>query len=468
MKRKADKRELRKDNSRLKAEKEKLIEQSKRLSTITQTETDAIITSDESTTIKSWNKGAEKIFGYTEAEVLGKSLEIIIPDDLKKLHGNGINRQNQGKHPKVIGKTVELRAVRKDGTEFPIELTLGKWTGEQKKYYSGIIRDKKKKKKAEAEVKRKNEILNETNIILSQQKQEIQTQAESLQLANNQISEQKENLEKKHEQITSSIQYAKRIQNAVMPSSEIRKKILPEHFILFKPRDVVSGDFYWMRKINQHIVIAVADCTGHGVPGAFMSMLGVALINELVVRKDVVRPDQLLNLLRHKIKKSLNQTGKFNEAKDGMDIAVCIIDTTSNILQYAGANNPLYIIRESNPEKANNDINATKISEHEGFTLFHIKADRQPIGIYLKETPFKNNTIELQKDDKLYMFSDGFVDQTGGDCDRKFMTKNFKKLLLDIHTKAFAEQKIILDETIENWKKGREQIDDIVVLGLKV
>lgn len=467
--RKTIEKELHEKNEKLKNEKEKLLEQTKRLFTISQTDTDAIITSDETGTIKSWNLGAEKIFGYTQDEILGRSIEVIIPEHLRMKHSRGMKRQNEGMPPKAIGKTLELSAVRKNGTEFPIELTLGKWINGSKRYYSGIIRDITRRKKNEAEINKKNDILNETNSILLKQKKEIETQAENLKLANAKISKQKEIIESRHKHTTDSILYAKRIQKAIIPTSSTISNIVPEHFILFKPRDVVSGDFYWIRKINQYLIIAVADCTGHGVPGAFMSVLGVSLLNELVGREEITSSDQLLNLLRAKIKISLNQTNKTNEAKDGMDIAVCVIDTDTNTLQYAGANNPLFIIRESNlPEADRKEIQAVKVSESSGFKLFHLKADRQPIGIYVKETPFRNNTLQLQKNDKLYMFSDGYVDQIGGKHQRKFMIKNFKELLLEIHSKPFIEQKEVLEQTINTWKNNTEQIDDILVVGIKI
>ncbi|MBE9468882.1 MAG: SpoIIE family protein phosphatase [Bacteroidetes bacterium] len=257
-----------------------------------------------------------------------------------------------------------------------------------------------------------------------------------------QISEQKKS-------ITDSIQYASRIQRALLPSKEYRDEILPEHFILFRPRDIVSGDYYWMKQKNGKTIVVAADCTGHGVPGAFMSMLGVAFLNEIANRDDVNDANEILNSLRNHVIKALHQTGKEGESKDGMDIALCVIDADRKKMQFAGAYNPLYLIR-------NNE-------------LIQVKADRMPIGFYFKEAnDFKNNEVELEKDDKLYIFSDGFADQFGGETGRKFMSKKFKQLLTEINNKPMSEQHDILDSTIDNWRGDIEQIDDIIIIGLKI
>ena len=262
------------------------------------------------------------------------------------------------------------------------------------------------------------------------------------------IREQKEIVEEKNKHITDSIIYAKRIQNALLPPEQIIRKELPEHFILFKPRDIVSGDYYWFGRNDENIVIVAADCTGHGVPGAFMSMLGVAFLNEIINKNEVVKANEILNQLREHVITSLRQTGKEGEAKDGMDIAICVIDKKTMNLQFAGANNPLYLVRDGE--------------------LIQIKADRMPIGIYIKTNPFNNNELTLQENDCLYIFSDGYVDQFGGKSNRKFKSKPFKRLLLDINDKPMSEQRTILDDTIEEWKGINEQVDDILVIGIRI
>ena len=204
-----------------------------------------------------------------------------------------------------------------------------------------------------------------------------------------------------------------------------------------------------MTKREHQLVLIAADCTGHGVPGAFMSMLGVSFLNEIVNRHEITEASAILNSLRADIKKTLGQEGKEGEAKDGMDIALCIIDLEKMKMQYAGAYNPLYLFR-------NNE-------------LIEVKADRMPIGIYIKEKEsFTNNDIDLQKDDVFYIFSDGYQDQFGGEDGQKFKTKNYKQLLLEIHQKPMAEQREILDKKIDEWRGKWEQVDDIIILGVRV
>ncbi|MBU8893765.1 MAG: SpoIIE family protein phosphatase [Bacteroidales bacterium] len=263
------------------------------------------------------------------------------------------------------------------------------------------------------------------------------------------VVKQKDEIADKNKSITDSIEYAKRIQTAILPSQEFAEEILPEHFILFRPRDIVSGDFYWMAKKDNLLIVIAADCTGHGVPGAFMSMLGVSFLNEIINTNEVTTANLILNSLRADIKKTLGQEGKEGEAKDGMDIALCVVDFDNMKMQYSGAYNPLYLFR-------NNE-------------LIETKADRMPIGIYVKEKEsFTNNEIKLQKNDVFYISSDGYQDQFGGEDGQKFKTKNYKQLLLDIHQKPMAEQREILNVKIDEWRGKWEQVDDIIIVGIRV
>jgi serine phosphatase RsbU (regulator of sigma subunit) len=200
---------------------------------------------------------------------------------------------------------------------------------------------------------------------------------------------------------------------------------------------------------NDDLVVVAADCTGHGVPGAFMSMLGVAFLNEIVNRAGNFVAAHILNELRAEVKKSLRQTGKKDEAKDGMDIALCIINNKEMKLQFAGAYNPLYLVRNKE--------------------LIQLKADRMPIGIYYKEKDsFTNHTIEILRDDCIYLFSDGYIDQFGGKDGKKFLTRQFQELILSIHAKPMHEQKQVMSETLEKWKGRHDQLDDILVIGFKI
>ena len=263
------------------------------------------------------------------------------------------------------------------------------------------------------------------------------------------VKERTEEILQQKKEIEDSIYYARRIQNAILPDLSKIKLALPEHFILWKPRDIVSGDYYWIKQIDNRILIVAADCTGHGVPGAFMSMLGISFLNEIVHDSIINDAGVILNQMREKVKETLGQTGKEGESKDGMDMAVCIIDKQTMKLCYSGAYNPLYLYR-------NNDLKETK-------------ADKMPIGIYIREkTSFTNHEIDLKPNDVFYIFSDGYVDQFGGPDGRKFKSKKFKTLLHDNHHKPMQEQLQILDHTIEEWKGENSQVDDILVVGIKI
>ncbi len=268
------------------------------------------------------------------------------------------------------------------------------------------------------------------------------------------LAKQKNKLEKINKNITSSIRYAQFIQKAVLPSTDFLKQFIPENFILYIPRDIVSGDFYWIKQVNNFVAIAAADCTGHGVPGAFMSMLGIALLNEVVRLDEHPTANGILNELRKRVKASLHQESVRGAGTDGMDMSLCIIDIENKQIQYSGANNPLFIIREN---------------EEEGTSeLIHIRPDRMPIGVYIKERPFTNHVIQLQTNDQVYQFTDGFIDQFGGQRQEKFKMKRFKKLLLQIHKRPMAEQQELLYEKFDQWRGGVGQLDDVMIIGFKI
>jgi serine phosphatase RsbU (regulator of sigma subunit) len=280
-----------------------------------------------------------------------------------------------------------------------------------------------------------------------QQKEEIQSQAEHLEQANREITNQKNIIERSHYQITASITYAKRIQEAILPKDDMIQMLLPEHFIYYKPRDIVSGDFYFIKLYKNNLFVTAADCTGHGVPGAFMSMLGIAFLNDLIRKPEIENSAQLLDELRNQIKTSLQQTGKSGETQDGMDIAFLTIDIETNSLSYAGANNPLFLIR-------NNE-------------LLVYKADSMPISIFTKERPFTNQKIELQKDDMLYIFSDGFISQFDDRNKDTYKSRRFKELLINMNQKPLSEQKENLESELSKWQGNNMQTDDILVIGIR-
>jgi len=249
-------------------------------------------------------------------------------------------------------------------------------------------------------------------------------------------------------EITDSIKYASRIQNALLPPRDEIDALLPSYFILNKPRNIVSGDYYWVASKDKKVAVAVADCTGHGVPGAFMSILGMSSLNEILNKTEDIRSNEILNQLRAQVIKSLRQTGRTKEAKDGMEIALCVVDFEKKVLQYSGAFRPLYLFRDNE--------------------LIELKGDPMPIGYYhTEDQAFSNQVMPFRAKDMIYMFSDGYVDQLGGPDRKTYKTKRFKELLKVIHWKALAEQKKILESEYEAWKSNIEQIDDILIMGIR-
>mgnify|MGYP005990066665 FL=1 len=275
--------------------------------------------------------------------------------------------------------------------------------------------------------------------ITKKQKQVIEQQKQIVETAKTQ-------LEEKNKEVMDSINYAKRIQDALLKSEEHKSKHLPEHFIFFKPKDIVSGDFYWALEKENNLYLAVADCTGHGVPGALLTMLGNSFLNEINAVDRLLEPSEILNQLREKVILELNQTGKEGESFDGMDISLIQLDLATNELQWSGANNSLYIINEDN--------------------LKEIKPDKQPIGYNYKMTDFTNHSLNLSTGD--YMFSDGYPDQFGGPKGKKYKYNTFKNKLLSIYKAPINEQKQILTTEFENWKGNLEQVDDVCVIGLRI
>lgn len=259
---------------------------------------------------------------------------------------------------------------------------------------------------------------------------------------------QKRIIESKNKDIIDSINYAKRIQDALLKSEEHRQNNLPEYFTLYKPKDIVSGDFYWSIEKQDYWYLAVADCTGHGVPGAFMSMLGVAFLNEITADSHLFTPAEILEQLRSKIVKELGQGGQENETKDGMDISLIRLDLKTKELQWAGANTPLYFIQQER-------INV-------------IKADKQPIGYHLSMKPFTNHILKPETTSTFYLFTDGYADQFGGSKAKKFMNKNLKDLMLSIHSKPMQEQKQLFASNFDSWKGNLEQVDDVCIIGVRI
>jgi len=268
------------------------------------------------------------------------------------------------------------------------------------------------------------------------------------------VVQQKEVIEIKNKHIMDSIRYAKRIQNDILPPDKYVKELLPKSFILYKPKDIVSGDFYWMTKKNNLVIYAAVDCTGHGVPGAFMSIVGNNQLNYAIDVKKAREASKILDSLNQGVVDTLREKGNeklgLSGVKDGMDLALVVIDYKNMKAQFAGANNPLCLVRDNE--------------------MIQIKGDKMAIGgNFDDELPkFTNHEIDLKKGDVLYTFSDGYPDQFGGHDGRKFMVKKFRELLLEIHKNPIEEQEKILEDRLEEWRGKEEQVDDIIVIGVKI
>ena len=259
--------------------------------------------------------------------------------------------------------------------------------------------------------------------------------------------EQRDKIAVQQKSIMDSIHYARRIQRSLLPSVRVLDRLLPEHFILFKPRDIVSGDFYWAAENNGNIYFTAADCTGHGVPGAFMSMLGMAFLNDIVNKFKDIEPDEILNKLRDHIIETLHQEAKASITKDGMDMVMCKIDKQKTTLRYACANNPLYLVRNGE--------------------LLETKGEKMPVAIHDNMEPFQLQTVKIMPGDTVYIFSDGYADQFGGPDGKKFMYKRLRELFLSLQDQPMKSQGEILEQTIVEWKGTTQQIDDMVVIGIK-
>ena len=312
-------------------------------------------------------------------------------------------------------------------------------------------------------------IKNKDNKVLAEQKKQIHHKNEELKLYHEELNSQKEYLQsqneitnaqleeigRKNRKINDSIHYASRIQQALLPAKNKLASVFTDYFLLNQPKDIVSGDFYWLKTLGDKIFLAVADSTGHGVPGAFMSLLGISFLNETVKSQNNDNAAAILNKLRELLKSSLNREGNKSKTGDGIDIAFCIIDKKAKEIQFAGAYNSLIIIKKDKKNGQNQ--------------LIELKGDKMPIGMHIKEeTPFTNHTTKYRQSDKLYLFTDGYLDQFGGLDGRKFLLNNFKQVLLEICILPMPAQKTKLQNIYAEWKDERAQIDDILILGFNL
>jgi ligand-binding sensor domain-containing protein/serine phosphatase RsbU (regulator of sigma subunit) len=306
-----------------------------------------------------------------------------------------------------------------------------------------LVKLEKDKERLEKEVYKRTVEIRNQNVVLEEQKKEIELQRDLAE-------EQRDKIELQKEEIQASIRYAQRIQSATLPPKKQLDSLLGDHFILNKPCDIVSGDFYWVARSGSSILFAAVDCTGHGVPGAFMSMLGMSALNDIVKSLSVCKASVILDHLRQRIQDSLHQGGdREMVSHDGMDIALCILDKNTNKLQFSAARNHLYLIRNGE--------------------IIVIVADKIDIGyLPVEKLEFTNHEFQCEPGDQIYLFTDGYADQFGGPNGKKYKYQRFKNFLLSIQSEPMANQAIMLDQEIENWKGARNQIDDILIMGVRI
>jgi len=295
-----------------------------------------------------------------------------------------------------------------------------------------LVIEQKKLEQQQRELSDRNKMLWDMSLSIEKERKHIQTL--------------KNEIEKEHKAVTDSIRYAKLIQNAVLPSQDILKESFQDVFLFWRPKNIVSGDFYWMKRIGDTVIFTVADCTGHGVPGAFMSMLGVAFLNEISVEITDATPAQILEEMRRRIIATLRQTTNPLEPKDGMDMAICVLNLKTMKMLFAGADNGMYLVR--------------------GTELIEYKAIKNPVAIYPRMKNFENHEIDVQHGDYIYMFSDGFQDQLNEKMS-KFTSRRFRELLVSINakTKVASEQAALLNAAIDEWRGTYPQLDDVLVGG---
>jgi serine phosphatase RsbU (regulator of sigma subunit) len=338
---------------------------------------------------------------------------------------------------------------RTENEESFVEVTLYHSKNNLRSYLLMILRDINQHKQCLQILEwQKNEIAGK-NEEIELHKNEIVSQKEKIEIQRDLAERQRDEILTQKQALTDSIRYASRIQSALLPEKEFLENSFSDYFILNKPRDIVSGDFYWVSKKNNKAIVAVADCTGHGVPGAFMSMLGMAFLDEIVNDAGIIRPDNILDTLRDRIIKTLGQTGRAGETSDGMDIALVSVDLADFSLQFSGAYNPAFIIRDKD--------------------LMVIKGDKMPLGFQMSGSKsFTNQELQLKPGDSIYLFSDGYSDQFGWRNDKKFTLNNFRELLLSIQNVPMKAQKVLLENNLKNWMGDLDQVDDIMILGIQI
>ncbi|MBN2518965.1 MAG: PAS domain S-box protein [Bacteroidales bacterium] len=409
----------------IEAQKQQLININKdleKLSLVASKTNNAVSIYDEKGNLQWFNVGFERLYGYTFNEVIYN-----IGENIKKINEN----PDIDKLLTICLKTkqsidLETETINKSGNNLWIQTTL-------------------------------TPVLNEKNDITGLVAIDTNITA---------IKNVEEKLRQKNKDITDSISYAKKIQEAILPHINKINTKFKDLFILLKPKSIVSGDFFWYSEINNNPIIAAADCTGHGIPGAFMSIIGNSLLNKIVSDNKIDEPAAILYNLRENLSIILNRKENSPISKDGIDIALCKFNFTTNTLEFAGSFNPLYIVSKNIINIPKKDLK-TKII-YNSFYLYEIKPDRYPVGITERKEKFNTRAIQLSSGDKFYLFTDGFADQFGGEKNKKFKYNNFKNLIIQIQDHTIKEQKKILSKKFDEWKGENEQIDDLLIVGIEI
>lgn len=391
---------------------------------------------------------------FVELEDFKESLEDKIQNRTKKLEealkkNSRVNTQLlQGK------KQIERQSEELYHRNSELEKAFKKSSTQHIKLHKALMQNEEQRKylqEALEEIQSKNDTLKAQNEEIIAQRDHIEQQHEEIQTQRDMALTQRDKIVQQQQEIQDNIQYASRIQSALFPPSYLIEQLLPLNFVLNKPKDIVSGDFYWISQNRGKTIIAVADCTGHGISGAMMSMLGTAFLNEIVNRNDVTNSAQILEQLRERVITSLHQqiSDGIEYSRDGMDISVAIIDIVENTLEFSGANNPIYIFRNEE--------------------FIELKPDKMPIGIHeFYNEPFSTENIQLEQGDTVYMFSDGYADQFGGKRGKKLKYARFKRYLAELSKHQYNERANVLNELFNTWRAENEQIDDVLVLGFDV
>lgn len=442
------------------------------LKAVLTTSVNAIIIIDGSGIMIEVNPATSELFGYSKEELIGQNVNMLMTDQYAREHDSYMNKYKDTGRSEVTGTKRDLVARKKSGVEFPIELSLSGMSHCGDAKFTGIISDITEKKNYEKKILDESEklmkqygILLQLNQDISLRNEEIKSQQEEIVTQRNFALEQKKEIELQKGEIMDSIIYAQRIQNASLPMQVFLDFIFPKHFILFEPKDIVSGDFYWAFKINEYTLFAVGDCTGHGVPGSFLTILGIAFLNEIAALTSVPDPAIILDKLRMKIIKSLHQTDTNSIISDGMDIALCVINENTKELYFAGANSPAYVLRAGHEE--DNGLYSNNFIE--------LKGDKMPIGAFMLENrPYLKQTLQLREKDMIYIFSDGIKDQIGGPNSKKYKASQFKNFLAQIFCMPVNEQCEMLKSNLRYWRTNKSddnfnhmQTDDICIMGVR-